>query len=456
MAVTYTSNLKLGLPTTGTESGTWGNVVNQQITTLVDQAISGTVSLTSMTNADYTLTNGDGNAANEARYMALLVPSSLTLTAARNIIVPSTSKTYIVKNATTGGFSVTVKTSAGTGIAVPNGNEMLLYCDGTNVVVAFDTINVNSVNSGQLAGLRNRIINGGAVINQRVSATVGTVGVYSADRWIVAIIGGTGITATSNNGGLVGSPSGFGVYLGGTWTSGKPVFAQRIESYNAQDLVGKTITISGYINAPVGINDTYDIILIAPTATDNYTSTSAIGTNTTATITGGTTTFFSTTFSATTMNVANIVNGLQLQIQKTNAVSHGTTVNYALGGVQLEIGSVATPFEQRPIGMELALCQRYYWNSLTTTGSNQFPILIGYQAASSSVHHWYKTPVTMRAVPTVTVAGGASWTLTNCSAPATLNSSVDFVDLYVTATATGAYSANINSGALAFTSACEL
>lgn len=140
MTVTYTGNLKLGLPTTGTESGTWGDVVNQQITTLVDQAISGTVSLTSMTDADYTLTNGNGNAANEARYMALLVPSSLTLTAARNIIVPNTSKMYIVQNSTTGTSAVTVKTSAGTGIAVPKGSRALLYCDGTNVVEAHSYI----------------------------------------------------------------------------------------------------------------------------------------------------------------------------------------------------------------------------------------------------------------------------------------------------------------------------
>ena len=134
MAVTYTSNLKLALPTTGTEAGAWGDVVNQQITTLLDQSVAGTVSLTAMTNADYTLTNGNGSAANEARHMALLVPATLTLTVARNIIVPSTSKAYIIRNLSTGGFAVTLKTSAGSGISVPNGKTMLLYCDGTNVI----------------------------------------------------------------------------------------------------------------------------------------------------------------------------------------------------------------------------------------------------------------------------------------------------------------------------------
>ena len=134
MTITYTGNLKLALPTTGTEAGTWGDVVNQQITALLDQSVAGTVSLTAMTNADYTLTSGNGSSANEARYMALLVPSTLTLTAARNIIVPTSSKSYIVRNLSTGGFAVTVKTTAGAGISVPNGKTMILYCNATDVI----------------------------------------------------------------------------------------------------------------------------------------------------------------------------------------------------------------------------------------------------------------------------------------------------------------------------------
>jgi len=149
MTITYTGNLKLALPTTGTEAGTWGDVVNQQITALLDQSVSGTVSLTSMTNADYTLTNGNGSSPNEARYMALSVPSTLTLTAARNIIVPTSSKAYIIRNLTTGGFAVTLKTSAGTGISVPNGKTMILYCDGTNVIDGTDYF--TSIATGNLS-----------------------------------------------------------------------------------------------------------------------------------------------------------------------------------------------------------------------------------------------------------------------------------------------------------------
>jgi hypothetical protein len=58
------------------------------------------------------------------------------LTGNRNIIVPATIQQYWITNDTTGSFSLTVKTSAGTGIVVPQGEAQILYCDGTNVVQA--------------------------------------------------------------------------------------------------------------------------------------------------------------------------------------------------------------------------------------------------------------------------------------------------------------------------------
>ncbi len=132
MATVFTSNLRLALPTTGAESGTWGTTVNDGITTLVDTAITGLASL-SMTTADYTLSTANG-ATDEARCMFLTIGG--TPGAARNIIVPALSKLYIVYNNSTGGYAQTVKTSAGTGISVPNGSRAVLYCDGTNVVSA--------------------------------------------------------------------------------------------------------------------------------------------------------------------------------------------------------------------------------------------------------------------------------------------------------------------------------
>jgi hypothetical protein len=70
------------------------------------------------------------------------------LTATRNVVCPSVSKLYFVANTTTGDQDIVFKTNAGTGITVPNGEAMVLYCNGTNVVNAityFDTLDVGTL-----------------------------------------------------------------------------------------------------------------------------------------------------------------------------------------------------------------------------------------------------------------------------------------------------------------------
>lgn len=134
MASTYTNSLRLTLPTTGELNGLWGDTVNTGITQLIETAIAGYVSV-AMTDADYTLTVANG-AADEARNM--FVNMTGTLTQARNVICPTQEKIYFFRNNTTGGFAVTLKTAAGTGISVPSGKTKLLMCDGTNVVDTLD------------------------------------------------------------------------------------------------------------------------------------------------------------------------------------------------------------------------------------------------------------------------------------------------------------------------------
>ena len=134
MPSSYTPSLRLTLPVTGENPGTWGDLVNTGITTLVDSAVAGYAAVT-MTNADYTLVTVNG-AADESRKMLLNI--SGTLSAPRNVICPTASKLYFVKNATTGGFAITLKTAAGSGVSIPNGRSVVLMCDGTNVVDAVD------------------------------------------------------------------------------------------------------------------------------------------------------------------------------------------------------------------------------------------------------------------------------------------------------------------------------
>ena len=132
MPSSYTPSLRLVLPVTGELTGTWGDTVNDGLTDLVDASVAGTAAVT-MSDANYTLTVANG-ASDESRQMFVTLTG--TLGASRDVICPTASKLYFVTNSTTGGFSIVFKTSAGTGITVPNGFRAILYCDGTNVVSA--------------------------------------------------------------------------------------------------------------------------------------------------------------------------------------------------------------------------------------------------------------------------------------------------------------------------------
>lgn len=129
----YTSSLRLIQPTTGEYPGTWGTQVNTGLTALVDNAVAGTAPI-AVGSTDYTLSTVNG-AADEARSAVLNLTAGAGV-GARNIICPAVSKLYVVVNAT--GFTQTVKTAAGTGVAVPTGTTAFVRCDGTNVVTALN------------------------------------------------------------------------------------------------------------------------------------------------------------------------------------------------------------------------------------------------------------------------------------------------------------------------------
>ena len=137
MSVAYTTNLSLAQPVTGTESGTWGDDVNNGVTSYLDIAIAGGLAIT-VTTTDVTLTNTQGTSSSTnigsttAQYAILNVSGAMT--AARNLIVPSTSKSYIVNNATTGGFTLTVKGSATTGVGLVNGERAIVAWNGSDYV----------------------------------------------------------------------------------------------------------------------------------------------------------------------------------------------------------------------------------------------------------------------------------------------------------------------------------
>ena len=134
MTTQYTSILKLALPVQGELSGTWGDVVNDNITSMIEQAIAGRAVINSWTANAHTLTTANGVTSESRCAMLEFTDSGTQLTGAGSVVCPTLSKIYIAKNAS--GQNVTLKTSGGTGILVPNGRTMFLFCDGTNVVEA--------------------------------------------------------------------------------------------------------------------------------------------------------------------------------------------------------------------------------------------------------------------------------------------------------------------------------
>jgi hypothetical protein len=137
MASTY-SALKIELITTGEQAGTWGTTTNVNLGTALEEAIVGRATANFTSDADLTISLTSTNTTQVARNYILNVTSTGSLTATRNLVVPSINKPYIIENNTTGGQSIVVKTAAGTGVTVPNGKKTMVYADTTNVVVAED------------------------------------------------------------------------------------------------------------------------------------------------------------------------------------------------------------------------------------------------------------------------------------------------------------------------------
>ena len=239
---------------------------------------------------------------------------------------------------------------------------------------------VSSINDGPLAGLRNRIINGGMAVDQRnsgASVSSGTgVLTYALDRWIVAA---NTTAVAAQRGGVPGA-----YYLAVSGAAGNTAVSirQRIEAANVADLSSKVVTLSFNCNSSsltsIAIN------VSCASALDNF-STITNTQSFTRTISST-----ETTYSATLTLPSQASNGVEVLFSLTSFTS-GT---FGLTNVQLEPGSAATPFERRPIGLELELCRRYF-KTVTFNGG-----------AFSAPNQCFITPEglnTFRATPSIAV-----------------------------------------------------
>ena len=135
MPTAYSPLLGFALPVQGELSNTWGDVVNNSITSLVEDSVAN-FATASVTSADWTLTTTGSGLTNQAR-MAILIPTG-TPGVSRNIIDPSYSKVYYVINQSNA--AVVLKGAATTGVSIPTGRTLIAVWNGSDFIAAASPI----------------------------------------------------------------------------------------------------------------------------------------------------------------------------------------------------------------------------------------------------------------------------------------------------------------------------
>jgi hypothetical protein len=284
-------------------------------------------------------------------------------------------------------FASTITTALGNKLDISSASSTYLTQASASVTYA-------PIVPSTQTGFRNILINGDMRIDQRNNGGNqsvlggGAVYTYGVDRWFGYLSGGPGLMTQIFASGL---------YYVKLFTNSlsNAILGQRIEARNSAHLAGQTVTLSFRM-----ASDTTSTVTWAVSYAN---TTDTFGTQASPTITAITSGTVNTTSSLTNYSVTFAVptaatTGLQILFTTPTEIG----VSLSLTNVQLELGSSATPFEQRPIGTELALCQRYYWRWVTN--GNTFAY---YSMCMMRLNTVFvlgtgpKHPVTMRAVPSV-------------------------------------------------------
>jgi hypothetical protein len=269
-----------------------------------------------------------------------------------------------------------------------------------------DEVQVANLNGGPLAGFRNRIINGDFDFWQRGTSFTGNE--YGADRWNNTIIGSACTMSrqpfTLGQTDVPGEPLYF-CRMAVTSVAGAGNIAnlhQRIEG--VRTFAGQQVTVSFWAKADAAKPISVELIQYFGSGGSPSASVDTIGTTKTTLSTS----WQKVTVTATVPSISGKTLGtngdslLQFNIwfdagsdfnSRTDSLGQQSGT-FEIAQVQLEPGPVATPFEQRPIGTELALCQRYY----QTTGG------VGRAGSASTVESYCKLSPQMRSSPTISIA----------------------------------------------------
>ena len=292
-------------------------------------------------------------------------------------------------------------------------------------------------------GMKNKIINGACVIDQRNAgaSVTPTASTYTLDRWQFQCTQASKVRLQQESSASTG-PVGFQNYIGMTSLSAYSVLTsdffalrQGIEGFNTADLQwgtanAKTVTLSFWVNCT--LTGTFGGSIVNNANNRSYPFTYTINSanaweQKTITIAGDTT---GTWVGATNGIGLNLYLGLGVGATYRGTAGAWSAGNYVsatgatslvgtngavlyLTGVQLEVGSTATSFDYRPYGTELALCQRYYY--LHVSGATSLAICNGFYANASNAQGLLTFPVTMRATPTTAIVSGTSFYATGTS-----------------------------------------
>jgi hypothetical protein len=266
-------------------------------------------------------------------------------------------------------------------------------------------------------GFRNVLINGDMRINQRGSSYT-AVG-YTLDRWYMGVTGAYTVSQSTST-----PPTGFQNFMrvqrtNGSSNTGVPQIAQSLETTTSIPLQGKQVTVSFYARAGANYSAASSILnwrIYGGTGTDqnvfSYTG-QAIVVDQSVTLTTSWQRFTFTTTALTSYNE------YALFFFSTPVGTAGAADYFDITGVQLEANYQPTPFEQRPIGVELQLCQRYYYAPSNAGGGGTDGAIIGgmgYNYSTTNALQPVTLPVPMRTQPTIAVQSTLEWALVNATA----------------------------------------
>jgi hypothetical protein len=293
-----------------------------------------------------------------------------------------------------------------------------------------------SLNGGPLAGQRNMIINGDMRIDQHNAgaSVTPTVALYTVDRWAAGVnvasklswqrVTSPGISGSSPYSLQITTVASYAPAAADVFQTWQAIEGLNMAHLNWGTAQARPVTISANLVSTLTGNLSVSVrngaanrcyVALVPVTTNETVVSVTVPGDTVGTWNNDNTIGMYITFdmgsgansNAPSANTWAAGTYTRVAGQTMNLVSSANNTVLRIKDVQVEAGSVATPFERRLYGAELALCQRYYQRY---TGAATAFNLQGYGAAGSQSSFQFVFPP-MRATPTATVLG--TWTLTN-------------------------------------------